>query len=113
MSNALDQLDMFEFLDDTLARFQSQVNFKVTRYRKNWSWDTQNREEWFLYTLDNKGKEKCISVYTMKDLTIVRGLESIENKAGQYKGRLCKAIYSRGNLVAYEPSVNVYVPVIK
>ncbi|MED3831593.1 hypothetical protein P4575_27785 [Priestia megaterium] len=110
-SNLL-QLGIFEFLDKTLSKFQKQVDFNIVRYRKNFSWDSQNREEWFLYTLDNEGKEKCIPVYTMKDLTIVRGLEVIELVPSTYNNQLCNAVYFKGKLVAYEPSTNVYVQAI-
>lgn len=99
------QLDIFEFLDDTLSRFQQQVDFKITRYLKNWSWDNQNREEWFLYFVDESGKERCINVYTMNDQTIVRGIPSIVIKENGGNGKL---IYLKDKLIAFEPSSNVY-----
>lgn len=108
----MNQMTIFEFLDETLTILQSQVDFKIIKHEKNWSWDSQNREEWFLYYDDRKGKEKIKNVFTMKDLTIVRGLDSITITNGFFQGKPSKLIYRKNILIAYEPSPNFYSPAL-
>ncbi|CEG25988.1 hypothetical protein [Bacillus sp. B-jedd] len=105
------QTDIFQFLDDDLAVFQSQVNLPLIRVHKNWEWKEQNREEWFLYYRDAKGNEKLINCYTMPCKTIVKST-SLKFINYRWVDGFRRAAYQHDKLVAYEVAPNTWQPAI-
>lgn len=61
------QMSMFEYLDDTLAQFQKQIDLPLLNCRKGHSYPEQNRQTWILEVIDHRGRNCFTEVQTMLD----------------------------------------------
>lgn len=63
------QLSIFDAVDLILEKFNQQLPFIVVNYRHNHTWESQNRVQYFLETLNG-----TIGIYCTVDHVVVRSL---------------------------------------